>query len=423
MARGIGEHLQPTTVLGPGGDAFVPNADAAVKPLFPLVVAAVHALGVSWLDAATLATVVAGAWAVTAVALLVRGWADRPLRGSPRARSSSRARVSPSGRGSQVRTRSPWRSSSAPRSRSRPAGTSRGRPCGARRRDASRDRARRRRSRRPRAARRAQPAATPPRRAGRGHHGLARVRGAPHTRDDQRLAIRLHPAHRLGRPRARDARATRRPSLRRGRVRRAHGSCPSRPTGTGDALAGRPTAPRPRGCRAPHAPPRPRPESRGARRRRRRPPPRGRISGQEPWARPGTSLCSFPPPRCVAGLALAALPGRFRAAGIAVVAGVAALGLLHPVPGSRDYDMFPAVAGGLERRLGDGREPLVTAAPDAYGFWLPEQRVRRMRPGIHGAILLDAAQRLYEPRLTADGRVVARVGGPSPSPPRSRNRH
>ena len=73
MARGIGEHLQPTTVLGPGGDAFVPNPDAAVKPLFPLVVAAVHAVGISWLDAATLVTVVAGAWAVTAVALLVRG--------------------------------------------------------------------------------------------------------------------------------------------------------------------------------------------------------------------------------------------------------------------------------------------------------------------------------------------------------------
>ena len=72
MARGIGEHFQPTTVLGPGGDAFVPNADAAVKPLFPLVVAAVHAVGMSWLDAATLVTVVAGAWAVTAVALLVR---------------------------------------------------------------------------------------------------------------------------------------------------------------------------------------------------------------------------------------------------------------------------------------------------------------------------------------------------------------
>ena len=118
----------------------------------------------------------------------------------------------------------------------------------------------------------------------------------------------------------------------------------------------------------------------------------------------------LPAAALVAGLAVAALPGRFRAAGIAVVAGVAALGLLHPVPGSRDYDMFPAVAGGLERRLGNG-EPLVTAAPDAYGFWLPDHSVRQMRPGIRGAILLDAAQRLYEPRLTADGRVVARVGG------------
>ena len=53
----------------------------------------------------------------------------------------------------------------------------------------------------------------------------------------------------------------------------------------------------------------------------------------------------------------------------------------------------------------------MTAAPDAYGFLLPDHSVIRMRPGIRGAILLDAAQRLYEPRLTADGRVVARVGG------------
>ena len=29
MARGISEHLRPTTVLGPGGDQFVPSADAA----------------------------------------------------------------------------------------------------------------------------------------------------------------------------------------------------------------------------------------------------------------------------------------------------------------------------------------------------------------------------------------------------------
>jgi hypothetical protein len=32
-----------------------------------------------------------------------------------------------------------------------------------------------------------------------------------------------------------------------------------------------------------------------------------------------------------------------------------------------------------------------------------------MRTGVHGAVLLDATQRLYEPRLTAKGRAVARV--------------
>jgi hypothetical protein len=119
----------------------------------------------------------------------------------------------------------------------------------------------------------------------------------------------------------------------------------------------------------------------------------------------------LPAAALLAGLAVAALPGRLRAAGIAVVAIVAALGLLHPVPGSRDYDMFPVVAGGIESRLGNGEEPLVTAAPDAYGFLLPGHGVKRMRPGIRGAILLDAVQRLYEPRLTANGPVVARIGG------------
>ena len=71
MARGISEHLQPTTVLGPGGEAFTPNADAAMKPFFPLLVAAVHALGVSWLEAARIVTVTASAVAVTALALVV----------------------------------------------------------------------------------------------------------------------------------------------------------------------------------------------------------------------------------------------------------------------------------------------------------------------------------------------------------------
>jgi len=52
MARGISEHLQPTTVLGPGGETFSPNADAAMKPFFPFLVAAAHTLGLSWLEEA-----------------------------------------------------------------------------------------------------------------------------------------------------------------------------------------------------------------------------------------------------------------------------------------------------------------------------------------------------------------------------------
>ena len=88
MARGIGEHLQPTTVLGPGGDMFVPNADAAVKPLFPIAVAVVHALGVLVARCCPmLVTVAAGAWVVTAVALLVRAQRiDRRWTGSGHAR-------------------------------------------------------------------------------------------------------------------------------------------------------------------------------------------------------------------------------------------------------------------------------------------------------------------------------------------------
>ena len=70
MASGIGEHLQPTTVLGPGGDVFAPSPDAAAKPLFPLLVAGVHVLGISWLDAARFVTAIAAATTVVAAALL-----------------------------------------------------------------------------------------------------------------------------------------------------------------------------------------------------------------------------------------------------------------------------------------------------------------------------------------------------------------
>ncbi len=61
MARGIAEHLEPVTTLGPGGDLFAPNADAAAKPLFPALVALGSIFGASPLDAARAITVLAGA--------------------------------------------------------------------------------------------------------------------------------------------------------------------------------------------------------------------------------------------------------------------------------------------------------------------------------------------------------------------------
>lgn len=61
MARGIAEHLEPVTVLGSGGDTFAPNGDAAVKPLFPTLVALVGSFGLGPLEAARVITVLAGA--------------------------------------------------------------------------------------------------------------------------------------------------------------------------------------------------------------------------------------------------------------------------------------------------------------------------------------------------------------------------
>src|SRR5262249_36894170 len=81
MARGISEHLQLTTVLGPHGDVFTPTADPAAKPLFPMVVSVFHAFGLSWLDAARLVTAVAGAAAVLALALLVSKLSGSQLAG------------------------------------------------------------------------------------------------------------------------------------------------------------------------------------------------------------------------------------------------------------------------------------------------------------------------------------------------------
>src|SRR5262249_31312326 len=69
MARGIGAHLNPTTALGPGGLLFVPPPDAALKPLFPALVAAMSPVSRARGGADAL-TAVAGAATVVLVGLL-----------------------------------------------------------------------------------------------------------------------------------------------------------------------------------------------------------------------------------------------------------------------------------------------------------------------------------------------------------------
>jgi hypothetical protein len=72
MAKGIAAHGRPLLTLGLGGDTLLPNADAAAKPLFPALVALVHALGFGWLAAARTVNALAGAVVVVLAAQLAR---------------------------------------------------------------------------------------------------------------------------------------------------------------------------------------------------------------------------------------------------------------------------------------------------------------------------------------------------------------
>lgn len=72
-------------------------------------------------------------------------------------------------------------------------------------------------------------------------------------------------------------------------------------------------------------------------------------------------------------------------------------------------DTFAALAPAL-RHAPPGT--LLSAAPDAYGFLLPGRAQRTIRPGARGLILLDGAQRSYFPNLTARGVTVARLRAP-----------
>jgi hypothetical protein len=131
-------------------------------------------------------------------------------------------------------------------------------------------------------------------------------------------------------------------------------------------------------------------------------------------------LAQLLPLACVAaGLAASAPSGllghgpRVRAARLPAAllpAAALALGLLvaQPVPAPAG-DTFAALTGRLSRAPAG---TLVSAAPDAYGFLLPGRPQMPLRIGTRGLILLDGAQRLYDPGASARGVVIARFTAP-----------
>jgi hypothetical protein len=411
MARGIAEHLQPTTVLGPGGDAFAPSPDASVKPFFPLVVAGVHALGTSWLEAARLVTVVAGAWAVTVAALLVAR-----LGGSRAAGLAAGALL----------LTSPsigfWSGFSGPDPLALALLLSAALAFACRRPRLGGALAGLAVATRPEIALVAVAA------------GLFALRGA----DSRRQLARAAPAAIVvvalvyGLLRAPVSVTDWKLAWLALTLAVATGVAFLVPNGWLPFL---PVAAVSLAAFAFTIEPGPKALWQddwplllaGAAgvavlvaRRRSHQTATLTVLGivlllgsvylvKNPGLARYFSLL-LPAAAVLAGLGLSALSPRERVAALPAFAVVAAMGWFQPVPGSRDFDMFPMVARGIASTLASARpEPLVTAAPDAYGFWLPGQPVRGMRPGARGAVLLDAAQRLYQPQLTAKGRAVARV--------------
>jgi 4-amino-4-deoxy-L-arabinose transferase-like glycosyltransferase len=407
MARGIGEHLQPTTVLGPGGDGFAPSPDAAAKPLFPLLVAGVHALGGSWLDAARFVTAIAAAATVVAAALLTAKLSGSRLGGfavgmlllaspslgfwsgfsgpDPVAQALAlaaalafvhrRPRLGGVLTGLAIATRPEIAvvAIAAAIVATRNEGT---------RKD----------------ARHAAPAAV-----------LAwalviTVLRTPIAVPDWQL-VSLAPLLLLALGLAAIAPPT---LVRYGAIAGLGAAALVILTTSGPADLWRNDWPllvlgaaglvvlvrdQRRGAIAVL--------TLGA----------AVLLGavylmKNPSLERYFSLL-LPLAALLVGIAVAALPQRARPLALGAVALAVAAGFLRPVPGSRDYDMFSVVAKRVAPTLHS--DALVTAAPDAYSFWLPAHRVREMRPGVRGAILLDAAQRLYKPGLTAKGMVVARV--------------
>jgi hypothetical protein len=98
--------------------------------------------------------------------------------------------------------------------------------------------------------------------------------------------------------------------------------------------------------------------------------------------------------------------GRARRVAVAVAAGaavvLAATAAAAPAPGP---DTFTTIA----RELPRSGTPLVTAAPDAYGYLLSPRPVRSLAAGAQGLLLFDGSARAYDPGLGYRGRLVARL--------------
>jgi hypothetical protein len=94
----------------------------------------------------------------------------------------------------------------------------------------------------------------------------------------------------------------------------------------------------------------------------------------------------------------------------AALAVVALAGIVAPRPAEPAPDAFSAIAGQLTHAPAGA---LISAAPDAYGFLVRDRPERMLRPGARGLILLDPAQRAYAPGLTARGVRLARLSVPN----------
>jgi hypothetical protein len=134
------------------------------------------------------------------------------------------------------------------------------------------------------------------------------------------------------------------------------------------------------------------------------------VLGSAYWAKNPTSeryAALLVPLLAVAcGLGVAAVRSRGVALTAAALAACAAWALPAPAPATTD------ALGGAAARVAartPANVPLVTAAPDAYGVLLARP-IRVLRPGATGIVVLDGVQRAYAPDLTATGRVVARIG-------------